>query len=65
MKEFIMIEGFKNPALLAKYIKTRKIPKRKILHIVHNGHKYLLFFYTTVRKEEKRNAKQDRRGKHS
>ena len=64
MKEFIMIEGFRNPAQLGKYVTTRKLPKRKILQIVHNGHKYLLFFYTTVRKEEKRNAKQDIRGKH-
>lgn len=53
MHKFIMTEFFKSPALLTKYITTHKIPKRKILSIVHNGDKYVLFYYTTMRKENK------------
>lgn len=55
MKEFIMVEGFKSPALLCRYITTRKIPRRKILSINYNGDKYVLFYYTTIKKEEKAN----------
>lgn len=51
-KEFIMVEFFKSPALLCKYITTQKIPKRKILSIVYNNNQYVLFFYTTLRKQE-------------
>lgn len=57
MKEFIMVEGFSSPALVCKYIRVRKIPKRKILSLVYNGEKYVLFYYTTIRKEEQRNIK--------
>ena len=53
MKEFIMVEFFNSPAAVSKYITTRKIPKRKILSLVYNGEKYVLFYYTTIRKEEK------------
>lgn len=53
MAKFIMTEFFQSPALLTRYISTHKIPKRKILSIVHNGEKYVLFYYTTVRKEDK------------
>lgn len=53
--EFVMTEFFKSPALLTRYITTHKIPKRKILSIVHNGEKYVLFYYTTIRKEDKYN----------
>ena len=59
MKEFIMVEFFKSPALLCRYITTRKISKRKILSVVYNGEKYVLFYYTTIRKEEKYNRIQD------
>ena len=55
MKEFLMVEFFKSPARVCKYITTRKIPKRKILSLVYNGEKYVLFYYTTIRKEEKCN----------
>lgn len=50
-KEFIMVEFFTSPALVSKYITTRKIPKRKILSLVYNGAKYVLFYYTTIKKE--------------
>lgn len=53
MSEFIMTEFFTSPASLTKYITTHKIPKRKILSILHNGDKYVLFYYTTIRKEDK------------
>ena len=59
MKEFIMVEAFNSPALLCRYITTRKISKKKILSIVYNGKKYVLFYYTTMRKEEKGNRLQD------
>ena len=55
MKEFLMTEFFSSPAAVAKYITTRKIPKRKILSLVHNGEKYVLFYYTTMRKEKRNN----------
>ena len=55
MKEFIMVEFFKSPALVSKYITVHKIPKRKILSLVYNGKQYVLFYYTTIRKEEKYN----------
>lgn len=55
MKEFIMCEFFKSPAMVSKHITIRKIPKRKILSLVHNGEEYVLFYYTTIRKEEKHN----------
>lgn len=60
MKEFIMVEFFKSPALLCRYITTRKISKRKILSVVYNGKQYVLFYYTTIRKEEKYNDMQDK-----
>ena len=60
MKEFIMVEFFKSPALVSKYITTHKIPKRKILQLVYNGKQYVLFYYTTIRKEEKYNSIQDK-----
>lgn len=53
-KKFIMTEFFKSPALLCKYITTRKISKRKILSVIYNGNQYVLFYYTTLRKEERR-----------
>ena len=53
MQEFIMVEFFKSPAMACKYITTRKIPKRKILSLVYNGEEYVLFYYTTIRKEER------------
>lgn len=53
MKEFIKVEFFNNPALVCKHITTHKIPKRKILSLVYDGEKYVLFYYTTIRKEEK------------
>lgn len=52
MKEFINVEFFKSPALVCRYITTHKIPKRKILSLVHNGKYYALFYYTTLRKED-------------
>jgi hypothetical protein len=55
MKEFLMVEFFKSSAMVCKYITTRKIPKRKILSLVYKGDKYVLFYYTTIRKEEKCN----------
>lgn len=55
MAKFVMTEFFKSPASLTRYITTHKIPKRKILSIVYNGEKYVLFYYTTVRKEDKYN----------
>ncbi len=57
MKEFIMVEFFKSPALVSKYITVHKIPKRKILSLVYNGKEYVLFYYTSMRKEEKYNAR--------
>lgn len=51
IKEFVMVEFFSSPALVSKYITTRKIPKRKILSLVYNGKKYVLFYYTTIKKE--------------
>ena len=57
MKKFLMTEFFSSPASVAKYISTRKIPKRKILSLVHNGEKYVLFYYTTLRKYEKETEK--------
>lgn len=60
MKEFIVVEFFTSPALLCKYITTRKIPKRKILSVVYNGNKYVLFYYTTIHKEEKCNKMKDK-----
>lgn len=57
MKEFLMVEFFNSPALVTKYITMRKIPKRKILSLVHDGKKYVLFYYTTMRKEERENRK--------
>ena len=53
MKEFIMVEFFNSPASVSKYIATHKISKRKILSLVYNGDKYVLFYYTTMRKEDK------------
>lgn len=55
MKEFIMVDFFKSPALLCRYITTRKISKRKILSVVYNDNQYVLFYYTTIRSEEKYN----------
>ena len=55
MKEFIMSEYFESVALLSKYISTRRIPKRKIISVFHNGRKYVLIYYTTIKKEEKFN----------
>lgn len=60
MKEFIMVEFFKSPALLCRYITTRKISKKKILQLVYNGKQYVLFYYTTIRKEEKYNSIQNK-----
>ena len=60
MKEFIRVEVFKNPALVCRYIKTHKIPKRKILSLIYSGEGYVLFYYTTIRKEEKYNQKKDK-----
>ena len=57
MKEFLMTEFFSSPAAVTKYISTRKIPKRKILSLIHNGEKYVLFYYTTMRKYEKKTEK--------
>ena len=57
MKEFLMVEFFNNPASVTKYITMRKIPKRKILSLVHDGEKYVLFYYTTMRKYEKKTKK--------
>lgn len=57
MKEFLMTEFFNSPAAVTKYITTRKIPKRKILSLVHNGEKYALFYYTTMRRYEKKTEK--------
>lgn len=57
MKEFIMTEFFSSPAAVTKYITTRKIPKRKILSLVFNGEKYVLFYYTTMRRYEKKTEK--------
>lgn len=51
IKEFVMVEFFTSPALVSKYIITRRIPKRKILSLVYNGKKYVLFYYTTIKKE--------------
>lgn len=53
MKEFIMSESFKSRAEISKYITTRKIKQKKILSIVHDGKSYVLFYYTTIRNEEK------------
>lgn len=53
MKKFIMTGYFKSPASVCKYIATHKISKRNILSLVYNGEKYVLFYYTTMRKEEK------------
>ena len=61
MKEFIMVEFFKSPALLCRYISIRKISKRKILSVVYNDNQYVLFYYTTIRKEEKYNSIQNKR----
>ena len=58
-KEFLMVEFFNNPSLVTKYITTRKIPKRKILSLVYNSSKYLLFYYTTIHKEEKYNKSKE------
>ena len=60
MKEFIMVEFFNSPALVCKYITSRKIPKRKIMQLVYNGKQYVLFYYTTIRKEEKYNSIQNK-----
>ena len=60
MKEFIMVEFFKSPALVGKYITTHKIPKRKILQLIYSDEQYILFYYTTIRKEEKYNSIQDK-----
>ena len=60
MKEFIMVEFFNSPALVCKYITSRKIHKRKILQLVYNGKQYVLFYYTTIRKEEKYNSIQNK-----
>lgn len=57
MKEFIMTEFFKSPISVSKYITTHKIPKRKILSLVHNGKEYVLFYYTTLKKEDKRDKR--------
>ena len=57
MKEFIMTEFFSSPAAVTKYITTRKIPKRKIMSLIHDGEKYVLFYYTTTRKYEKETEK--------
>ena len=56
-RKLLMVEFFESPAKLSRYITTRKIPKRRILQIVHNRSKYLLFYYTTLKKEEKYNRK--------
>ena len=53
MKEFIMVRVFNSPALMCRYLTIRKIPKRKVLSVVYNGKQYVLFYYTTIRKEEK------------
>ena len=53
MHEFIYTEFFRSAALLTRYITTHKIPKRKILSIIHDGEKYALFYYTTIKKEDK------------
>lgn len=60
MKKFIMVEFFKSPALLCRYITTHKISKKKILQLVYNGKQYVLFYYTTIRKEEKYNSIQNK-----
>lgn len=48
-----MVGFFENPASITKYITKHKIPKRKVLSIIHNGKEYVLFYYTTIRKEDK------------
>ena len=48
-----MVEAFNSPAAVTRYISRRKIRKRKILSLVHNGDKYVLFYYTTIRREDK------------
>ena len=53
MKEFLMSESFKSRAEIQKYITTHKIRQKKILSIVYDGKSYVLFYYTTIRKEEK------------
>lgn len=53
MKEFIMVEFFRSPASVTKYIATHKIRKRKILSLIYNGEVYVLFYYSTIRKEDK------------
>jgi hypothetical protein len=53
VKKFIMVEFFSSPASVSKYITTHKISKRKILSLVYNGEKYVLFYYTTIKKENK------------
>ena len=53
MKEFLMSESFKSRAEIQKYITTHKIKQKKILSVVHDGESYVLFYYTTIRKEEK------------
>ena len=57
MNEFIMVEFFNSPALMCRYLTTRKIPKRKVLSVVYNDKGYVLFYYTTMRKEEKYNKR--------
>lgn len=51
IKEFVMVEFFPTSAFVSKYITTRRIPKRKILSLVYNGKYYVLFYYTTIKKE--------------
>ena len=60
MKKIIMVEFFNSPALVSRYITTHKISKKKILSLVYNGKKYVLFYYTTMYKEEKYNRIQDK-----
>ena len=55
--KFLIVEFFKSPADVTRYITIRKIPKRKIVSLVYNGELYLLFYYTTLRKEEKCNKR--------
>ena len=53
-KEFIMVETFAHPASVVKYLTTREIPRSKILSLVHDGERYVLFYYTTIHKEDQR-----------
>lgn len=48
-----MVETFNTPALVCRFITAHKIPKREILSLIYKDGKYVLFYYTTIQKEDK------------